>query len=177
MRTCLLCREAVYLLSEIITVESGHASPVPGSKVEMQSHIAPVPLTALAAMAHEVWPAIESEYLAAMLEARYVGGPALERFEQQWAAYCGVTPAVGVANGTAALELALAGLGIGPGDEVIVPSNTFIATVAAVARAGATPRFADIGEETLLMTPQALAAAGTSRTRAAIIVHLYGQVP
>src|SRR5580692_4567524 len=128
-------------------------------------------------MASQVWPVIEQDYLAALLGARYVGGPPVTTFEQEWAAYCGADHAVGLANGTDALELCLTALGLGPGDEVVVPANTFIATAAAVVRAGATPRFADVDDDTLLMTSRTLAEAITPRTRAAIVVHLYGQVP
>ena len=136
-----------------------------------------VPFTDLAAMAAEVWPEIEREYLACLLDGAYIGGPAVTAFEREWAAYCGADHAVGLANGTDALELSLTALGIGTGDEVVVPANTFIATAAAVVRAGATPRFADVSDDTLLITPQTLAAAITPRTRAVIIVHLYGQMP
>ena len=98
-------------------------------------------------------------------------------FERKWAAYCGAGHAVGLANGTDALELTLIALGVGPGDEVVVPANTFIATAAAVVRAGATPRFADVSDDTLLITSRTLAEAITPRTRAVIVVHLYGQMP
>jgi dTDP-4-amino-4,6-dideoxygalactose transaminase len=128
-------------------------------------------------MTAEVWPAIEADYLACLLGGGYIGGPAVTRFEQAWAAYCGTDHAVAVANGTDALELTLTALGIGRGDEVVVPANTFIATAAAVVRAGAAPRFADVSSDTLLMTPDSLAAAITPRTRAVIVVHLFGQVP
>jgi dTDP-4-amino-4,6-dideoxygalactose transaminase len=136
-----------------------------------------IPFTDLAAMAREVWPSIEADYMACLLGAHYIGGPAVEAFERDWAAYCGVDYAVGVANGTDALQLALTALGVGPGDEVIVPANTFIATAAAVVRAGAIPRFADVCDGTLLLTPDTLSAAITDRTRAVIVVHLYGQTP
>src|SRR5580693_7584065 len=116
-------------------------------------------------MASQVWPVIEQDYLAALLGARYVGGPPVTTFERDWAAYCGADHAVGVANGTDALQLSLTALGIGAGDEVIVPSNTFVATAAAVVRAGATPRFADVSDDTLLMTPETFKAAITPRTR------------
>lgn len=128
-------------------------------------------------MAGDVWPAIEHDYLACLHDAKYVGGPAVAAFEQEWAAYCGAGQAVGVGNGTDALELTLTALGVGPGDEVVVPANTFIATPAAVVRAGATPRFADVSDDTLLMTPATLSEALTPRTRAAMVVHLYGQMP
>ena len=136
-----------------------------------------IPFTDLTAAAAEVWAKIQPRYLQALLGAQYVGGLAVASFENLWAAYCGARHAIGVANGTDALELALAGLGIGHGDEVIVPANTFVATAAAVARAGAVPRFADVDADTLLMTPETVRAAATQRTRAVIIVHLYGQVP
>jgi dTDP-4-amino-4,6-dideoxygalactose transaminase len=135
-----------------------------------------VPFTDLAAMAREVWPSVEADYMACLLNADYVGGPPVTTFERDWAAFCGASHSVGVANGTDAIELTLAALGIGAGDEVIVPANTFIGTAAAVVRAGARPRFADVSDETLLMTPATMAAVVTPQTRAVIVVHLYGQV-
>jgi dTDP-4-amino-4,6-dideoxygalactose transaminase len=137
----------------------------------------PVPFTDLAAAAAQVWPEIQEDFTRALLEARYIGGPAVEFFEESWAAQCGTAYAVGTANGTDALTLTLEALGIGPGDEVVVPANTFIATAAAVVRAGATPRFADVGPDTLLLTPRTLEEALTPRTRAVIVVHLFGQMP
>jgi dTDP-4-amino-4,6-dideoxygalactose transaminase len=83
---------------------------------------------------------------------------------------------VGAANGTDAIELSLRALGIGPGDEVVTAANTFVATVEAIARTGATPVLADVDDEHLLLDPSAAAAAVTSRTRAIVPVHLYGQM-
>jgi dTDP-4-amino-4,6-dideoxygalactose transaminase len=136
-----------------------------------------VPFIDLRAMAGEVWPEIEQEYVACLLDGAYIGGSPVTAFEDEWAAYCGADHAVGLASGTDALELCLIALGIGAGDEVVIPANTFIATAAAVVRAGATPRFADVSDDTLLMTSRTLAEAITPRTRAVIIVHLYGQTP
>ncbi|MEA2668085.1 MAG: hypothetical protein QOJ33_1019 [Chloroflexota bacterium] len=136
-----------------------------------------VPFTDLRAMTGEVWPEVEQQYLTCLLDGAYIGGPAVTAFEDEWAAYCGADHAVGLASGTDALELCLTALGVGAGDEVVVPANTFIATAAAVVRAGATPRFADVSDDTLLMTSRTLAEAITPRTRAVIIVHLYGQMP
>ncbi|MDX6341981.1 MAG: hypothetical protein QOH87_2119, partial [Trebonia sp.] len=136
-----------------------------------------VPFTDLRAMTGEVWPEVEQQYLACLLDGAYIGGPAVTAFEDEWAAYCGADHAVGLASGTDALELCLTALGVGAGDEVVVPANTFIATAAAVVRVGATPRFADVSDDTLLMTSRTLAEAITPRTRAVIIVHLYGQMP
>ncbi len=106
----------------------------------------------------------------------FVGGPWLDRFERRWAEYCGVDHAIGVANGTDAIELTLRGLGIGPGDEVVVPANTFVATAAAVVAAGATPVFVDVDPGTLLVTESNVLAALGPVTAAVIVVHLYGQV-
>ena len=136
-----------------------------------------VPFTDLAAMTREVRADVEAGWARVLHSGRFIGGEAVEEFEQAWAAYCGVPHAVGVANGTDALQLALSALGIGVGDEVIVPTNTFVATAEAVVLAGATPRFADVSPGTLLLTPEHLEAAVTDRTRAVIVVHLYGQMP
>ena len=87
-----------------------------------------VPFTDLAAMTGEVWPSIETAYLDCLLRGKYIGGPAVTSFEHELAAYCGTDYAVGVANGTDALELTLIALGIGPGDEVVVPSPMLATT-------------------------------------------------
>jgi dTDP-3-amino-3,4,6-trideoxy-alpha-D-glucose transaminase len=104
----------------------------------------------------------------------YILGPELEAFEQAFAAYHGVAHAVGCANGTDAIELALRALGIGEGDEVITVAHTAVATVCAVERAGATPVLVDVDEATSTMDPAAAEAAVTNRTRAILPVHLYG---
>ncbi len=107
-------------------------------------------------------------------QSSFILGPAVETFEKNFAAFCEVPHAVGVANGTDALELAVRALDIGPGDEVIVPALTFYATGAAVALAGAKPVFVDVGPDSLI-DPSKIEAAITSRTRALMPVHLYGQ--
>jgi len=125
----------------------------------------------------------DPELLAELLEtvarvsrdAAFTLGAEVEGFEREFAAWCGSEHAVGVSSGTAALELALRGLGIGPGDEVIVPTNSFIATAEAVSAAGATPRLVDVDEETALLTAEIVEAALTPRTRCVIPVHLYGR--
>jgi dTDP-4-amino-4,6-dideoxygalactose transaminase len=105
----------------------------------------------------------------------FIQGAAVERFEAEFAAFIGSRHAIGVGTGLAAIELALRGFGIGPGDEVIAPANTFIATVLAIVAAGARPVLVDMGRESYTIDPAALAAAVTSRTRAIVPVHLYGQ--
>jgi dTDP-4-amino-4,6-dideoxygalactose transaminase len=106
----------------------------------------------------------------------FVGGPEVERFEREFATYCEARACIGVANGTDALELILSGLGIGRGDEVIVPTNTFIATAEAVRATGARPRFVDVCPDTLLIDPAAAQAAINGSTAAIMAVHLYGQM-
>jgi dTDP-4-amino-4,6-dideoxygalactose transaminase len=118
---------------------------------------------------------VEAEWASLLDANRFVGGAPVEWFEEEWAAYCGTDYAVAVGNGTDALQLVLRALGVGPGDEVVVPANTFIATAEAVVLAGATPRFADVDPDTLLLTGAALSAAVTPRTVAVLPVHLYGQ--
>ena len=102
-------------------------------------------------------------------------GPQMEQFEAAMAAYIGVPQAVAVSSGTAGLHLALLALGIGPGDEVIVPSFTFIAVANAVRYVGALPVFADIDSETLNLSPTRVEAAITPHTRALIAVHTFGR--
>ncbi|MBU3650363.1 MAG: DegT/DnrJ/EryC1/StrS family aminotransferase [Limnohabitans sp.] len=105
----------------------------------------------------------------------YIMGPELEAFELEFAQYCGVDHCLGVANGLDALRLLLMAYGIGPGDEVLVPSNTFIATWLAVSQCGATPVGVEPSSGLFNMCPSELAQKITPRTRAIIPVHLYGQ--
>jgi dTDP-4-amino-4,6-dideoxygalactose transaminase len=107
---------------------------------------------------------------------RFIGGPEVETFEARFAEYCGTAHCVGVGNGTDALEVILVALGIGRGDEVIVPTNTFVATVEAVCAAGARPRFVDVLPDTLEIDPDAVAAAVGPRTAAVMAVHMFGQM-
>jgi dTDP-4-amino-4,6-dideoxygalactose transaminase len=106
---------------------------------------------------------------------RYVLGPELAAFEQEFAAFCSTRYAIGVSNGTDALQLALLACGIGPGDEVITVPNTYVSTVFAITYVGATPVFIDVDPDTYNMNPDLLEAAITEHTRAIIPVHLYGQ--
>src|SRR6185436_11801075 len=105
----------------------------------------------------------------------FAGGPFVTRFESEFAAYCGSTHAVGVGNGTDALWFTLLALGVGPGDEVITVPHTFMATAEAISFTGATPVFVDIDAETYTMDPRLLERAITSRTKAIIPVHIFGQ--
>lgn len=136
-----------------------------------------VPFVDLHPMNAEVAEELDRTWRYAIETSGFIAGPAVERFEHEWARFCGTTEAVGTANGTDALTLALRALGVGDGDEVILPANTFIATAEAVALAGAAPRFADVDPRTLLLTPETITAAMGPRTAAIIVVHLYGQMP
>jgi len=118
----------------------------------------------------------ELEYVTDCVRSGWVSslGEYVKRFETGFAAYCGVSHGVATHNGTVALHLTLTALGIGPGDEVVIPTLTFVATANAVSYTGATPVFVDSEEESWNIDPQAVASAITPRTRAIIAVHLYG---
>jgi dTDP-4-amino-4,6-dideoxygalactose transaminase len=107
---------------------------------------------------------------------RYILGPEVEAFESEFASYCGAAHAVGVANGTDAITIALRAMGVGPGDEVVVPSFTFYASAEAIPATGATPVFCDIDPDTYCVTADTVRAALTPRTKAVIAVHLFGNV-
>jgi dTDP-4-amino-4,6-dideoxygalactose transaminase len=119
----------------------------------------------------EVFEAFEKVYE----QTAFSGGPFVEEFEKDFAAFCGTKYAVGVNNGTTALHLAMLALGIGAGDEVIIPANTFIATAWGVSHTGAIPVFADCDPTTWEIDASKLEAKITSKTKAVIGVHLYGQ--
>jgi dTDP-4-amino-4,6-dideoxygalactose transaminase len=105
----------------------------------------------------------------------FAGGPFVEKFEQEFAAYCGCEHAIGLGSGTEALWLSLLACGIGPGDEVITVPNTFMATAEAITYCGARPVFVDVDDYTYTMDPAGLESALTPRTKAIIPVHLFGQ--
>ena len=125
------------------------------------------------------WPALGEEELAAVAEVLESGqltmGPKVVEFEDELACACEVEHAVAVSSGTAALHLAVLALGIGSGDEVIVPAYTFPATANVVALAGAQPVLVDVDPETMNLRPEAVADAVTERTRAVLVVHLFGR--
>src|SRR3954451_7168279 len=136
-----------------------------------------VPFLDLSAQHDEIRTELDEAWFRISRSNSFIGGPDVECFESEFAAYCGVSHCVGVANGTDALTLTLAALGIGIGDEVIVAANTFVATVEAVVAVGATPVFVDVDENTLLVTAEDIADVLSPRTAAVVVVHLYGQTP
>jgi dTDP-3-amino-3,4,6-trideoxy-alpha-D-glucose transaminase len=107
---------------------------------------------------------------------RFILGPEVEAFEREFAAYLGAREAVGVANGTEAITLALRALGVGPGDDVVVPSFTFYASAEAIPPTGARPVFCDVDPESFLVTPETVRAALTPATKAVVAVHLFGNL-
>jgi dTDP-4-amino-4,6-dideoxygalactose transaminase len=134
-----------------------------------------VPLIAPVREYDELRDAIDAALAAVLESGRFVLGEAVERFETGVAEYVGASEAVGVASGTDALRLSLDALGIGPGDEVIAPAFTFVATAGAILQVGARPVFADIDPATFNLDPAAAEAAITPATVAIIPVHLFGQ--
>jgi dTDP-4-amino-4,6-dideoxygalactose transaminase len=135
-----------------------------------------IPLVDLKAAHAEVAEEVRAGFDRILANTAFVGGEEVAAFEREYARFGGARHCVGVANGTDALELALRAVGVGLGDEVVVPANTFIATAEAVARAGARPVFADSDPLTHLIDVTAALAAVGPRTKAVIPVHLYGQL-
>src|ERR1700748_3988732 len=118
----------------------------------------------------------EKELFLDALDSGWVSsiGKYIDDFEASFARYCGTEYALAVSNGTTGLHLALAALGLGPGDEVIIPDLTFVATANAIAYTGATPVLADIDPETLCIDPPSFKSLLSERTKASMPVHLYG---
>ena len=134
-----------------------------------------IPLIDVKAQYAPLIPELKERFAEVLESGRLIFGPEVEAFESESAAYLGVEHAIGVANGTDALVIALEGMQIGAGDEVICPAFTFFATPEAIARAGATPVFADIDPVSFNLDPVDVAAKITSRTKAIMPVHLFGR--
>ena len=135
----------------------------------------PIPLVDLGLQHRRIADEVREGFDRVLATTSFILGPEAARFEQSFAEYCGVRHCAGVANGTDAIEIALRACGVGSGAEVVIPANTFVATVEAVVRTGATPVLADC-DDTYLVSPEAVADRITPRTRAIVPVHLYGQV-
>jgi dTDP-4-amino-4,6-dideoxygalactose transaminase len=134
-----------------------------------------IPLVDLKAQYAAIKPEVDAAMQTVMDSTAFINGPQVRSFEASFAAFCGARHAVGVQSGTSALHLALMACDIGPGDEVIVPSMTFIATAEMIGRTGARPVFADVDLRTCNLDAGSLERAITPRTKAVIVVHLYGQ--
>jgi dTDP-4-amino-4,6-dideoxygalactose transaminase len=135
-----------------------------------------IPLVDLTAQYLSMREEIDGAISRVIEQTSFILGPEVKAFEDSFATFCETEHCVGCANGTDAIALALKGLGVGPGDEVITVSFTFIATAEAVTMTGATPVFVDICPDTLLMDPSKIELAINDRTKAILPVHLYGQI-
>jgi dTDP-4-amino-4,6-dideoxygalactose transaminase len=134
-----------------------------------------VPFVDLKAQYAGIAEEVRSAIMAVVEDCAFVGGKYVQRFEEDFASFCGCKYGVGVSSGTSALHLALMAMGIGPGDEIVTAANTFIATTEAVSHAGADFRLVDIDLRTYNIDPSLIEGAVTERTKAIIPVHLYGQ--
>jgi len=135
-----------------------------------------IPFLDLKAQYISIAPELEAAVLDVLRRGDYVMGDSVTQFETAFAAFCGARQAVAVNSGTSALHLSLLAAGIGPGDEVVTVSSTFVATVAAILYAGATPVFVDIDAATWTMDPDLVEQALTPRTKAILPVHLHGRL-
>lgn len=135
-----------------------------------------IPFVDLVAQYKRYQSEFDAAWRTTVENSAYIGGPALQRFEKAFAEFCGAKICVGVANGTDAITLTLRCMGIGPGDEVLVPAHTFIATSEAVTNAGAKVVFVDVDPVHTLMDPTKIEAKITKNTKAIIPVHMYGQL-
>ncbi|MFM1799022.1 MAG: hypothetical protein RLZZ117_1300 [Cyanobacteriota bacterium] len=134
-----------------------------------------VPPFSLTEQLRQLGDRLDDAVLQVLRSGQYIGGPTIASFEEAFAASCGVPHAIGCNSGTDALILALRGLGIGPGDEVITSSFSFFATAEAISAVGATPVFVDVEAGTCLLDPDRIEAAITPATRALLPVHLFGR--
>ncbi|NJL04209.1 MAG: DegT/DnrJ/EryC1/StrS family aminotransferase [Chloroflexaceae bacterium] len=137
--------------------------------------ISQIPFVDLAAQHAPIAAELEAIFRASITKTDFILGKSVSQFEEAFATYCDAPYAIGIDNGTAALEMLLRAYDIGPGDEVITVANTFIATVLAISSVGATPVLVDIDPVSYNMDPAKLEAAITERTRGIVAVHLYGQ--
>jgi dTDP-4-amino-4,6-dideoxygalactose transaminase len=133
-----------------------------------------IPFLDLKAQYQQMKPQIDAAVMRAIDSTQFVLGPEVAAFEERFASYCGVRHCLAVNSGTSALHLALLAAGVGPGDEVITVSMTFVATTAAILYSGAKPVFVDVDPVTWTMNPSLIEAAITPRTRAILPVHLHG---
>ncbi|HUR86491.1 MAG TPA: DegT/DnrJ/EryC1/StrS family aminotransferase [Solirubrobacteraceae bacterium] len=136
----------------------------------------PVPLFDTATPLAPLRSQLDAAIADVLDSGRFILGPQVAAFETEFAAACGASHAIGVANGTDALTIALQAMGVGPGDDVVVPSFTFFATAEAVVPTGARPVFCDVDPGTMCMTADTVRAALTPATRAVVVVHLFGNV-
>jgi dTDP-4-amino-4,6-dideoxygalactose transaminase len=138
--------------------------------------VTPIPLVDLRRQWEQIREEVESGWADVVARSEFVLGRQVREFEAAFASFCEAEYCIGVANGTDAIELALRGADMGPGDEVIVPANTFIATALAALRAGTALRLVDCDPDTYLIDPAAVLEVCSGKTKAVIPVHLFGQM-
>src|ERR671921_978368 len=136
----------------------------------------PVPLFDTRTPVEPLLPAIESKIGEVIQGSRFILGPEVAAFEDELASYLGARHAIGVGNGTDAITLLRRALGVGPGDEVVVPWFTFYASAEAIPPTGARPVFCDVDPESFCVTAETVKAVITPRTKAVMVVHLFGNV-
>ncbi len=141
----------------------------------MPENIGLIPLVDLARQHEALLDEIQAVTRDILEKGAFIGGPHVEAFEREWAGYCGTSEAIGVCSGTDALRFALLACGVRPGDEVITPPHTFVATWEAIVQSGARPVPADVDPETCNLDPAQIERRITVRTRAILPVHLYGR--
>lgn len=129
----------------------------------------------LMAQYERIKPSVDAAIQSVITKAQFINGPEVSTFQEEFSEYLGVKHVIPCANGTDALQIAMMGLGLQPGDEVITPSFTYIATTEVIALLGFTPVFVEVDAETFCMDPISLAKAITPKTKAIVPVHLYGQ--
>jgi dTDP-4-amino-4,6-dideoxygalactose transaminase len=158
----------------MLRVRTGRVAPCHHEECRSVSEPRPIPQIDLKPQLARIRPEIDAALSRVLTSTAFVGGPDVAELEREFAAFCGTSHAVAVANGTDALHMALRAHGIGPGDEVVTVANTFIATGEAILLVGARPVFVDVVADTHTMDPERLRTAITPRTRLVLPVHLYG---
>src|SRR3954452_23736475 len=152
--------------------DSAPASP---DRKRISTAMTTIPFVDLGRQHGPIQDALRAAFARVLGASSYILGEEVARFEEEFAAYCGARHCVGVASGTAALTIATLAAGLRPGDEVIVPAHTFIASALGLAHAGAVPVFCDVDPGTGLIDPAAAESVVSPRTTAILAVHLYGQ--
>jgi dTDP-4-amino-4,6-dideoxygalactose transaminase len=153
-----------------VTSSDGTGNTEPGTRAEQT----PIPVIDLKRQYASIKDEVDAAVMRVIESGRYMGGPEVEGFEREWAAYCGAAYGVAVGSGTAALNLTLRALGIGAGDEVITVSFTLSATLDAISDLGATPVLVDVDPETYTIDVTQVASKLSPRTKALLPVHIYG---
>ncbi len=169
--------DAARVVEVLEAASASHANGgarVPIARLTMTAAMNAIPLVDLKAQYRAIGPEIEAAVARVLERQSFINAAETRAFEEEFAAFCEAPEAIGVSNGTTAIELILNALGVGAGDEVITVSHTFMATVGAILRTGATPVMVDVDEATWTMSPEQVARAVTPKTRAILPVHLYG---